>query len=134
MSMVSFAKSAKKCGRTMSLDKGVQHGKEHRVPFRRSKRFDRTCRCHGSCGYCRANRLFNQKRAEMATDKRTVEPDLEDVLLKEIDTIDELDDVIAECDDANTPFLKAEVARRYGTHGPQLLRDARAIILRAETK
>lgn len=32
-------------------------------PYRRSRRFDRTCRCHGSCSYCRGNRLHQQTRA-----------------------------------------------------------------------
>lgn len=41
----------------MSLDKAIEHGKEKRKPFRHSKRFDKTCRCHGSCSYCRNNRL-----------------------------------------------------------------------------
>jgi len=40
----------------MSLDKAIEHGKEHRQPYRRSKRFDRTCRNHGSCPRCKADR------------------------------------------------------------------------------
>lgn len=28
-----------------------------------SRRFDWTCRCHGSCSYCRRNRLFFDKKA-----------------------------------------------------------------------
>ena len=30
--------------------------------YRKSRRFDRTCRCHGSCPYCRNNRLFFDKK------------------------------------------------------------------------
>ena len=44
----------------MSLDKAILYGKEHRKPYRKSKRFDKTCRNHGSCPYCRDNRLHNR--------------------------------------------------------------------------
>jgi hypothetical protein len=43
----------------MSLDKAIYYGKEHRKPYYDSRRFDWSCKCHGTCGYCRANRLFN---------------------------------------------------------------------------
>lgn len=43
----------------MSLEKAIYYGKEHRKPYYHSGRFDYTCRPHGSCGYCRGNRLFN---------------------------------------------------------------------------
>jgi len=43
----------------MTLDKAIKHGKEKRRPYRGSARFDWHCRNHGSCGYCRDNRLFN---------------------------------------------------------------------------
>lgn len=49
----------------MSLDKAIEHGKEHRKPYRRSKRFDRTCRNHGSCGHCRGNRTYAGRHAEV---------------------------------------------------------------------
>ena len=47
----------------MSLDKSIDSGKEHRKSFRGSKRFDRTCRNHGSCDYCKGNRLYSAKKA-----------------------------------------------------------------------
>jgi len=47
----------------MSLDKAIAHGKERRKPYRKSKRFDRTCRNHGSCAWCRENRLYRHRRA-----------------------------------------------------------------------
>lgn len=47
----------------MSLDKAIQSGKERRKPFRGSKRVDRTCRNHGSCDYCKGNRLYSAKKA-----------------------------------------------------------------------
>ena len=43
----------------MSLGKAIYYGKEHRKPYYDSRRFDWSCKCNGSCGYCRANRLFN---------------------------------------------------------------------------
>jgi len=46
----------------MSLDKAIKHGKEKRKPYRKSKAFDHTCRNHGSCSYCRDNRLFSTNK------------------------------------------------------------------------
>lgn len=40
----------------MSLDKAIEHGKEHRKPYRGSKVIDHTCRNHGSCPWCKENR------------------------------------------------------------------------------
>jgi len=41
----------------MSLDKAIEHKKEKRKPYRKSKAFDRTCCNHGSCPWCEGNRL-----------------------------------------------------------------------------
>ena len=41
----------------MSLEKAIEHGKDRRKPYRKSKAFDRTCRNHGSCSWCEQNRL-----------------------------------------------------------------------------
>lgn len=41
----------------MSLDKSIEHGKEHRKQYRKSKSFDKACRNHGSCPYCQGNRI-----------------------------------------------------------------------------
>ena len=46
----------------MSLTKSILHGKEKRKPYYHSGRFDKTCRPHGSCPYCRGNRLHKIKR------------------------------------------------------------------------
>lgn len=48
----------------MSLDKAIAHGKEHRKLYRGTKAIDATCRNHGSCLWCRANRLhkFRDKK------------------------------------------------------------------------
>ena len=40
----------------MSLDKAIEHGKEHRKPYRGSKAIDKTCRNHGGCQWCEENR------------------------------------------------------------------------------
>ena len=40
----------------MGLEKAIQFKKEHRKPYRDSRRFDRTCRNHNSCSYCQNNR------------------------------------------------------------------------------
>lgn len=55
----------------MTLDKAIEHGKEHRKPYYKSKRFDRTCRNHGSCSWCYRNRLHkNIKRIHNADDTK----------------------------------------------------------------
>ena len=41
----------------MSLDKAIKHGKEKRKPYRKAKAVDATCRNHGSCPWCKENRL-----------------------------------------------------------------------------
>lgn len=48
----------------MSLDKAIKHGKEHRKPYRKAKAVDATCRNHGSCPYCRGNRLYQRTKEE----------------------------------------------------------------------
>lgn len=47
----------------MSLDKAIIHGKEKRKPYRGSKAIDCTCRNHGSCKWCRDNRLHKFMKA-----------------------------------------------------------------------
>ena len=58
----------------MSLDKAIQHGKEHRKPYRGSKAFDSSCRNHGSCDWCRNNRLhkFKKEYEEQIDELRSV--------------------------------------------------------------
>lgn len=46
----------------MPLDKAIQHGKERRRPYTGVKAIDRTCRNHGSCGWCRDNRTYQSRR------------------------------------------------------------------------
>lgn len=40
----------------MSLDKAIEHGKEHRKQYKGGKAIDRTCRNHGGCVWCEENR------------------------------------------------------------------------------
>ena len=46
----------------MSLDKAIEHGKERRKRYYKSKAIDRTCRCHGTCEVCKENRLHSSKK------------------------------------------------------------------------
>jgi hypothetical protein len=51
----------------MSLDKAIQHGKEHRKEWHDSRAFDRTCRNHGDCPSCQMRRQYkNIKRRDAA--------------------------------------------------------------------
>ena len=49
--------------------KPVRHYKDKRTwnqPYRKSRRWDTSCRCHGGCGYCQDNREYRwKKRVEM---------------------------------------------------------------------
>lgn len=49
------------------LNKAIEHGKERRKPYRGSKAFDKTCRNHGGCDWCRENRLHKFKKEEEKT-------------------------------------------------------------------
>lgn len=44
------------------LDKAIKYGKEHRKIYYGSKSFDKTCRNHGTCNYCRNNRLIQYRK------------------------------------------------------------------------
>jgi ferredoxin len=46
----------------MSLNKAIRYHKEKRSPYRKSKAFDHSCRNHGSCSYCRSNRLHADRK------------------------------------------------------------------------
>ena len=52
----------------MSLDKAIEHGKEHRKQYRGAKYIDRSCRNHGSCEWCRMNRQHKVKHQEPTED------------------------------------------------------------------
>ena len=45
----------------VSLDKGIEHGKEHRKPYHGSKKFDPACR-NNTCPWCLSNKLHQQRK------------------------------------------------------------------------
>lgn len=47
--------------------------RSRKKPYTGSKRFDRSCRNHGSCNYCKANRLCSRHRAEVAAEEQVRE-------------------------------------------------------------
>ena len=49
----------------MSLDKAIEHGKEHRKEYRGSKTIDKTCRNHGGCEWCEENRKHKYEVAKL---------------------------------------------------------------------
>jgi hypothetical protein len=52
------------------LNKAIQYNKEHRKPYYGAKAIDPSCRNHGSCDYCKGNRLYkNLKREQKMLDK-----------------------------------------------------------------
>ena len=51
----------------MSLDKAIEHGKEKRKPYKGIKAIDCTCRNHGSCEWCKSNRLYQQLKMDEAS-------------------------------------------------------------------
>lgn len=58
----------------MSLDKAIIHKKEKRKPYRKAKAIDISCRNHGSCPYCKNNRLYQVKKAlNSAKDRENVD-------------------------------------------------------------
>lgn len=42
----------------MSLNKAIEHGKEHRKAYQGAKAMNKQCRNHGTCPHCRNNRLY----------------------------------------------------------------------------
>ena len=54
----------------MTLDKAINHKKEHRKQYHGSKAVDKSCRNHGGCPYCEENRRHkNDKRKEAQDDR-----------------------------------------------------------------
>ena len=49
----------------MGLEKAIEHGKEHRKPYRGSKAFDYSCRNHGDCPWCKENRLHKRGNGQI---------------------------------------------------------------------
>jgi hypothetical protein len=57
----------------MSFDKSIESGQEHRKEYRKSKRFDKTCRNHGSCSWCRSDKLYQFNKEVERTEKELKE-------------------------------------------------------------
>ena len=58
----------------MSMDKAIEHGKEHRKKYRGAKAIDKSCRNHGGCPWCEGNRKHKYLKAEQsALDKVNTE-------------------------------------------------------------
>ena len=53
----------------MTLNKAIEHGKEHRKQYTGAKAVDKTCRNHGSCAWCEENRKHSRTKREMAADQ-----------------------------------------------------------------
>lgn len=48
----------------MSLNKSIESGQEKRKPYKGAKAIDNTCKNHGSCPWCKNNRLHKFKNNE----------------------------------------------------------------------
>lgn len=48
----------------MPLDKAIQHGKEHRKPYRGAAAWDSHCRNNNYCSWCRSDRTHANRRRE----------------------------------------------------------------------
>jgi hypothetical protein len=44
-------------------------GRTYRKEYRESRRFDKSCRCHGGCPYCEENRLHNYRKRRKEADE-----------------------------------------------------------------
>ncbi len=55
------------------LNKAIYYKKEKRKEYRKSKVFDRTCRNHGSCGYCLSNRMYGDVKRKAEINNQLVE-------------------------------------------------------------
>jgi hypothetical protein len=49
----------------MSLAKAIEHGKEHRKPYFKSERFDKSCRPHGECPWCKRRHTISSLRVKV---------------------------------------------------------------------
>lgn len=54
----------------MSLDKAIEHRKEHRKPYSGTKTMFYSCRNHGSCDWCKGNRTHKNDKRKLATEQR----------------------------------------------------------------
>lgn len=54
----------------MGLEKAIASGQEHRKPYHGAMTVCFNCRNHGTCDYCRGNRLYGARKREAAADER----------------------------------------------------------------
>lgn len=54
----------------MSLDKAIKHGKEKRKQYTGARAVDLSCRNHGSCDWCKENRLHASKVQQEIADAK----------------------------------------------------------------
>ena len=54
----------------MGLEKAIVSGREHRKPYHGAKAVCFNCRNHGTCDYCRSNRLYGARKREAAANER----------------------------------------------------------------
>lgn len=54
----------------MGLEKAIVSGREHRKPYHGAKAVCFNCRNHGTCDYCRGNRLHSTRKREATANER----------------------------------------------------------------
>ena len=59
----------------MSLDKSIEHGKEHRKPYRGGKAVDSWCRNHGGDPWDESNRKHKNRKRLLAAEEKLRERD-----------------------------------------------------------
>lgn len=57
----------------MSFNKAIQSGKEHRKPYCGAKAIDKGCRNHGTCDWCRGNRIYRYNKRELAAEQELID-------------------------------------------------------------
>lgn len=57
----------------MSLNKAIEHHKEHRKEYRGGKAIDKRCRNHGDCEWCKENRTHPRTKRELAVEQYMAE-------------------------------------------------------------
>lgn len=56
----------------MSLDKAIEHGKEHRKPYTGAKAVSSRCR-NGYCSWCNNNKFYRNRKQEEEVKSREKE-------------------------------------------------------------
>ena len=57
----------------MGLEKAIASGQEYRKPYHGAKAVCFNCRNHGTCDYCKGNRLYGTRKREAAADAQQEE-------------------------------------------------------------